>query len=159
MQLAVTGKTPPIDAPELCTLLSLQERRERKCRVCRSSRVQQSSSRGWLLPLPASRGPVRVLFPNFHHQRLGLLTRICASKVPSTPLSLKVPFSKGKVMSYLLNRIIYLGEGNGNPLQYSCLENSMDRGVWWAIVHRVAKSQTGLSNFHFASFFTLVQHS
>ena len=39
------------------------------------------------------------------------------------------------------------GEGNGNPLQYSCLENSMDRGVWWATVHRVAKSQTRLSNF------------
>ena len=38
-----------------------------------------------------------------------------------------------------------LGEGNGNPLQYSCLENSMDRGSWWAIVHGVAKSQTGLS--------------
>ena len=34
------------------------------------------------------------------------------------------------------------GEGNGNPLQYSCLENSMDRGAWWAIVHEVAKSQT-----------------
>ena len=33
----------------------------------------------------------------------------------------------------------YPGEGNGNPLQYSCLENSMDRGAWWATVHRVAK--------------------
>ena len=33
-------------------------------------------------------------------------------------------------------------EGNGNPLQYSCLENSMDRGAWWATVHGVAKSQT-----------------
>jgi len=32
------------------------------------------------------------------------------------------------------------GEGNGNPLQDSCLENSMDRGAWWAIVHGVAKS-------------------
>ena len=32
------------------------------------------------------------------------------------------------------------GEGNGNPLQYSCLENSMDRGAWWAIVHGVAES-------------------
>ena len=31
------------------------------------------------------------------------------------------------------------GEGNGNPLQYSCLENSMDRGAWWATVHKVAK--------------------
>ena len=35
-----------------------------------------------------------------------------------------------------------LGVGNGNPLQYSCLENSMDREAWWAIVHEVAKSQT-----------------
>ena len=39
------------------------------------------------------------------------------------------------------------GEGNGNPLQYSCLENPMDGGAWWAIVHGVTKSQTGLSNF------------
>ena len=36
------------------------------------------------------------------------------------------------------------GEGNGNPLQYSCLENSKDRGAWWVIIHRVAKSQTRL---------------
>ena len=33
-------------------------------------------------------------------------------------------------------------EGRGNPLQYSCLENPMDRGTWWATVHRVANSQT-----------------
>ena len=39
------------------------------------------------------------------------------------------------------------GEGNGNPPQYSCLENPMDRGAWQATVHRVAKSQTQLSNF------------
>ena len=34
------------------------------------------------------------------------------------------------------------GGGNGNPVQYSCLENPMDRGAWWATVHRVAKNQT-----------------
>ena len=34
------------------------------------------------------------------------------------------------------------GEGNGNPLQYSCLENSMDRRAWWATVHGVLKSRT-----------------
>ena len=34
------------------------------------------------------------------------------------------------------------GEGKGNPLQYSCLENPMDREGWWAILHRIAKSQT-----------------
>ena len=38
------------------------------------------------------------------------------------------------------------GEGNGNPLQYSCLKNAMDRGAWWATVPVVAKSQTRLSN-------------
>ena len=36
------------------------------------------------------------------------------------------------------------GGGNGDPLQYSCLENPMDRGAWWATVRRVAKSQTQL---------------
>ena len=38
------------------------------------------------------------------------------------------------------------GGGNGNPLQYSCLENPMDRGAWRPTVHKVAKSQTRLSN-------------
>ena len=41
------------------------------------------------------------------------------------------------------------GEGNGNLLQYSCLENSMDGGAWWATVHGVTKSWTPLSNFTF----------
>ena len=39
-----------------------------------------------------------------------------------------------------------LGGGNGNPLQYSCLENSMDRGAWQTTVHGAAKSQTQLSD-------------
>ena len=41
------------------------------------------------------------------------------------------------------------GEGNGNPLQYFCLENSTDRGAWWATVHGVAESGTRLSDFTF----------
>jgi len=45
----------------------------------------------------------------------------------------------------------HTGEGNGNLLQYSCLENSMDGGAWWATVHGVAKSQTRMSDF--TSFF------
>ena len=43
-----------------------------------------------------------------------------------------------------------VGGGNGNPLQYSCLENPMDGGAWWATVHRVAKSQTRPSDFTFS---------
>ena len=41
------------------------------------------------------------------------------------------------------------GGENVNPLQYSCLENPMDRGAWWATVYRVAKSRAGLSDFTF----------
>ena len=41
------------------------------------------------------------------------------------------------------------GGRNGNPLQYSCLENPMDRGAWWAAIHGVAKSRTRLSHFTF----------
>ena len=41
-------------------------------------------------------------------------------------------------------------EGNGTPLQYSCLENPMGRGAWWAAVHGVTKSWTQLSHFHFS---------
>ena len=47
------------------------------------------------------------------------------------------------------------GEGNGTPLQYSCLEDSMDGGAWWATVHGVAKSQTRLSDFTFTYFHAL----
>ena len=45
------------------------------------------------------------------------------------------------------------GEEHGNPLQYSCLKNPMERGVWWAAVHGVAKSQIRLSNFPFTFHF------
>ena len=50
----------------------------------------------------------------------------------------------------VIDLIAYLtGEGNGNPLQYSCLGNPMDGGAWWAAVHGVAKSQARLSDFTF----------
>ena len=45
------------------------------------------------------------------------------------------------------------GEGNGTPLQYSCLENPMDGGAWWAAVHGVTSSQTQLSDFTFTFHF------
>ena len=45
------------------------------------------------------------------------------------------------------------GEGNGNTLQYSCLENPIDGGAWWAVVLGVAKSQTQLSGFTFSFHF------
>ena len=61
----------------------------------------------------------------------------------------------GKVMSLLFNMLsrFVIGEGNGNPLQYSCLENPVDRGVWWAAVqsmglHRVGRDWSNLACIH-----------
>ena len=58
----------------------------------------------------------------------------------------------GAIASDLTDNQDTIGEGNGTPLQYSCLENPMDRGAWWAAVYEVAKSRTRLS------YFTLTFH-
>ena len=47
----------------------------------------------------------------------------------------------------------FIGEGNGTPLQYSCLENPKDGGAWWAVVHGVGKSGTRLKDFTFTFHF------
>ena len=52
----------------------------------------------------------------------------------------------------------FSGEGNGNPLQYSCLENLMDRGAWCVTVHGVAKSRTQLNGFTFTFFMVQLSH-
>ena len=73
--------------------------------------------------------------------------------------------------SYILSRIlipqfwkilcskiyVYVCEGNGSPLQYSCLENPVDGGAWWAAVQGVTKSRIRLSNFTFAFHFHTLQ--
>jgi len=51
----------------------------------------------------------------------------------------------------------YVGEGDGTPLQYSCLENPMGGGAWWAAVHGVAKSRTRLSDFTFTFHFPALE--
>ena len=62
----------------------------------------------------------------------------------------KETIAKIKAKSWFFERI---GEGNGNPLQYSCLENPMDGVAWKAAVHGVAESQTQLSDFTFTFHF------
>ena len=59
------------------------------------------------------------------------------------------------IISYVIWRysLPLFGEGDGTPLQYSCLENPMDRGAWWAAVHGVAMSRTRLSDFTFTFHF------
>ena len=56
-------------------------------------------------------------------------------------------------MTYLHINSVTFGEGDGTALQYSCLENPMDRGAWWAAVRGVAKSRTRLSDFTFTFHF------
>ena len=53
----------------------------------------------------------------------------------------------------IIGKYYIIREGNGTPLQYSCLENPMDGGAWWAAVRGVAKSRTRLSNFTFTFHF------
>ena len=67
-----------------------------------------------------------------------MYTYICASQVA---LVVKNLSANAGDESSLPESGRYPGGGNGNPLLYSCLENSMDRGVWWATVHGAAKSQ------------------
>ena len=64
-----------------------------------------------------------------------------------------VSSSRGDCMLELILFAMPTGEGNGTPLQYSCLENPMDGGAWQAAVHRVAKSWTRLSDFTFTFHF------
>ena len=77
-------------------------------------------------------------------------------------LSLKVPWTFWNIHNWglvqeTLLKIVHapevFGEGNGNPLQYSCLENPMDKRAWWAAVHGVSKSWTLLGDFTFTFHF------
>ena len=57
------------------------------------------------------------------------------------------------LFTYFIYNSVLMGEGNGTPLQYSCLENPMDGGAWWAAVHGVAKIPTWLRDFSFPFHF------
>ena len=63
--------------------------------------------------------------------------------------------SMSKKYTFICEIYDSVGEGDGTPLQYSCLENPMDGGAWWAAGHGVAKSQARLSDFTFSFHFSL----
>ena len=60
------------------------------------------------------------------------------------------------IVFYSLKVPLIFGEGNGTPLQYSCLENPMDGGAWWAAVRGVLKSRTRLTDFTFTFHFHIM---
>ena len=86
-----------------------------------------------------------------------LLTLICRQMFSSRQFSCKESdMTEQPICSLsaaLTGTILIPGEGNGNPLQYSCLENPMDGGACWAAVHGVTRSRTRLSNFTFTFHF------
>ena len=90
---------------------------------------QQTSTHSWWLTLDT--GKYRKPPPTYAPQWLGVKESACNTRDTGS-----ISGSGGSP-----------GGGNGNPLQYSCLENPMDRGAWWATVHGVPKSQTRLSNW------------
>ena len=85
------------------------------------------------------------------HSASGCVTSCCVTKGFKKVYLLQVLVAVCRIFisAHWLSCLTAFGEGNGNPLQYSCLENSMDRGAWWFKVHGVAKSQTQLSDFTF----------
>ena len=68
----------------------------------------------------------------------------------------KVTVSR-RMRGVLVWSLCYIGEGNGTPLQYSWLTNPTDRGAWWAAVHGVTRSRTGLSDFTFTFHFHVLE--
>ena len=74
----------------------------------------------------------QILFHYWHYKILNIVP--CATQQVLVVCLL--------LISYLSRSMYLLGEGNGNPLQYSCLENPRDGGAWWAAVYGVAQSWT-----------------
>ena len=102
---------------------------------------------------PSVRAPLVTLFFSLWMSRLSLHSpqqhRLPCGTLDSGFIYATYIFKATHLDSFSL----YLGEGNGNPLQYSCLENPMGGGAWWAAVHGVAKSRTRLSDFTFTFHF------
>ena len=88
-----------------------------------------------------------VMLPKAH---LTSHSRMSGSRWVTTPLWLSGLWRSVLYSSSVYSRHLFLisGEGNGNSIQFSCLKNPMDRGAWWAAVHRVAQSRTRLKRQH-----------
>ena len=78
---------------------------------------------------------------HFLNARKGAWDTLNLQRNCSCDMSVVLTF-KNLAKTFWWDLVTLQGEGNGNPLQYSCLENPVDRGAWWAAVHRVAESDT-----------------
>ena len=116
---------------------------------------------------PPCPSPAPGVHPDSHPSSQWCHPAISSSVVPFFSCPQSFPASESFPMSWLINsgyftyiqKVLFqilsktIGEGNGTPLQYFCLENPMDGGTWKAAVHGVAEGQTWLSNFTFTFHF------
>ena len=106
----------------------------------------------YLLLIPLMLLTIPFVFCLLHNIIISCITSIWLSLQRKWSLELKQLIKC--IVQYIINDCNSVTlEGNGNPLQYSCLKNPMDGGAWWAAVHGVAKSRTWLSGFTFTFHF------
>ena len=86
-------------------------------------------------------------------KKFGLKLNIWKTKIMASGPITSWEIDGETVSDFILRGSKITGEGNGTPLQYSCLENPMDGGAWWAAVHGVAESWTWLSDLTFIFHF------
>ena len=121
-------------------------------KLLKISRIKNSSSTGWV----RSKLNFQVDFLGFL-SFFGAILKVCCSiraRLYSDYTCHCLLTTSNDSICSVSN---YVGEGSGTPLQYSCLENPMDRVAWWAAVHVVAKSRTRLSDFTFTFHFPALE--
>ena len=97
---------------------------------------------------------MRLAYVSVWHTCRGQIFELCVS----TKSQVSCPASRALRLMLLFYKYTYIYlEGNGTPLQYSCLENPMDGGACWAAVHGVAKSRARLSDFPFTFHFQALE--
>ena len=117
-------------------------------------KMWEMSHRNWKLTAAFFAGVPAVLWETRDHLLWHLFSVLNHKPEPGSGAH-----SRSWSFRYLCGSEVYFllgsckGEGSGTPLQYSCLENPMGRGAWWAAVHGVARSQTRLSDFTFTFHF------
>ena len=116
--------------------------------LCRSSRLRyafhQKEEKGWYFPY-SSKFQIDKVFSLW----ISSLSPRQSFPGGASDKEKNLPASEGNIKDegLTLGSGRSPGQGHGDPLQYSCLENPMDRGAWRAAAHRVTESQTGLSNW------------
>ena len=131
--LGVSGKNSEVKVAQSC--LTLRDLMDYTVHGLLQARILE-----WVA-FPFSRGSSQPRdWTQVSHIAGGFFTKLSHQGSPSS----KRTYLQCRRRHSILGLGISLGEGNGNPLQYSCLGNPMDREVWWATVHAVTENQTQL---------------